>query len=58
MAQRVGPVNVNEEDDDGDLTIISVPTECIGFVTGGSPVVPATMPCMQTRDRFTPGRFF
>jgi len=36
MAQRVGPVNVNEDDDDGDLTIISVPTECIGFVTGKS----------------------
>ena len=35
MAQRVGPVRVEEdEDDDGDLTIIEVPTECIGFVTG------------------------
>ncbi len=38
MAQRVGPVEVDpDEDDDDDLTIISVPTECIGFVTGTSP---------------------
>jgi hypothetical protein len=37
MAQRVGPVNVGEDDDDGDLTIIAVPTECIGFVTGALP---------------------
>jgi len=37
MAQRVGPVEVDpDEDDDDDLTIISVPTECIGFVTGKS----------------------
>ena len=26
-----------DEDDDDDLTIISVPTECIGFVTGTTP---------------------
>ena len=38
MAQRVGPVEVDpDEDDDDDLTIISVPTECIGFVTGTTP---------------------
>jgi len=37
MAQRVGPVHVDPEDDqDDDLTIIPVPTECIGFVTGKS----------------------
>ncbi|CAK0850392.1 unnamed protein product, partial [Prorocentrum cordatum] len=33
-AQRVGPVNVGESHDDGDLTMIAVPTDCVGFVTG------------------------
>ena len=33
MAQRVGPVHV-EEDDGEDLTTIMVPSEAVGFVTG------------------------
>eukprot|EP00756_Hemistasia_phaeocysticola_P017361 Hpha_TRINITY_DN15533_c3_g7::TRINITY_DN15533_c3_g7_i1::g.105248::m.105248 len=34
MAQRVGPVYVDEKDSDDDLTLLKVPTECVGFVTG------------------------
>eukprot|EP00854_Cymbomonas_tetramitiformis_P011146 gene11146-13168_t len=34
MAQRVGPVSVDSDDEDDDLSIVKVPTECIGFVTG------------------------
>jgi hypothetical protein len=34
MAQRVGPVHVDDNDADDDLTIIEVPSECVGFVTG------------------------
>lgn len=34
MAQRSGPVVVNEKDDDGDLTLLHVPQEAVGFVTG------------------------
>lgn len=33
-AQRVGPVHVTAEHDDGDLTMIPVPSSCVGFVTG------------------------
>ncbi|CAE7378069.1 unnamed protein product [Symbiodinium pilosum] len=34
-AQRIGPVHVTpEQHDDGDLTMIPVPTSCVGFVTG------------------------
>ncbi|CAK8986413.1 unnamed protein product [Durusdinium trenchii] len=33
-AQRVGPVHVTMEHDDGDLTMIPVPSSCVGFVTG------------------------
>jgi len=33
MAQRVGPVHI-EEDDGEDLTTIMVPSEAVGFVTG------------------------
>jgi len=33
-AQRVGPVNVSDAHDDGDLTMIAVPQNCVGFVTG------------------------
>lgn len=33
-AQRVGPVHVSQEHDDGDLTMIPVPSNCVGFVTG------------------------
>merc|ERR1719329_720945 len=33
-AQRVGPVNVDVSHDDGDLTMIAVPHNCVGFVTG------------------------
>ncbi|CAE7941071.1 unnamed protein product, partial [Symbiodinium necroappetens] len=33
-AQRVGPVHVDESHDDGDLTLIAVPSSCVGFVTG------------------------
>ena len=34
MAQRVGPVHVDDDDQDDDLTLAEVPTECVGFVTG------------------------
>eukprot|EP00434_Breviolum_minutum_P005674 symbB.v1.2.004998.t1/scaffold288.1/size478366/28 len=34
MDQRTGPVNVTQDDDDDDLTMISVPQEAVGFVTG------------------------
>eukprot|EP00400_MALV-I_sp_L67-5_P000995 gene996-450_t len=35
MMQRGGPVRVDENlDDDGDLTMVDVPTSCVGFVTG------------------------
>lgn len=33
-AQRIGPVHVDESHDDGDLTLIDVPSSCVGFVTG------------------------
>lgn len=33
MAQRVGPVHIDDDGDD-DLTTIMVPTEAVGFVTG------------------------
>lgn len=34
MAQRTGPVNVTEDYNDGDLTMLQVPQEAVGFVTG------------------------
>mmetsp|Transcript_69159 Transcript_69159/g.165842 ORF Transcript_69159/g.165842 Transcript_69159/m.165842 type:complete len:624 (+) Transcript_69159:115-1986(+) len=34
MAQRTGPVMVTEDYDDGDLTMLMVPQEAVGFVTG------------------------
>jgi len=34
MAQRVGPVTIEESGEDDDLTVIHVPTEAVGFVTG------------------------
>eukprot|EP00392_Amoebophrya_sp_AT5.2_P016138 g16381.t1 len=35
MAQRKGPVSVRgDKDDTGDLTLMDVPTEAVGFVTG------------------------
>ncbi|CAJ1425560.1 unnamed protein product [Effrenium voratum] len=34
MDQRTGPVNVTLDDDDDDLTMINVPQEAVGFVTG------------------------
>jgi len=34
MAQRTGPVMVTDDYDDGDLTMIQVPQEAVGFVTG------------------------
>jgi len=34
MAQRVGPVTLEDSDKDGDRTIIEVPQEAVGFVTG------------------------
>merc|ERR1719189_2277110 len=34
MAQRTGPVSVTEDDDDEDLTMLLVPQEAVGFVTG------------------------
>ena len=34
MAQRVGPVTIDENFEDDDLTVILVPSEAVGFVTG------------------------
>jgi hypothetical protein len=34
MAQRVGPVKIDDDNDDDDLTVILVPSEAVGFVTG------------------------
>jgi hypothetical protein len=34
MAQRTGPVTINSDMDDGDLTMLEVPQEAVGFVTG------------------------
>jgi len=34
MAQRTGPVNITEEYNDDDLTMLQVPQETVGFVTG------------------------
>jgi len=34
MAQRTGPVSVRDDYDDGDLTMLMVPQEAVGFVTG------------------------
>eukprot|EP00401_Gymnodinium_catenatum_P073190 CAMPEP_0117488174 /NCGR_PEP_ID=MMETSP0784-20121206/16375_1 /TAXON_ID=39447 /ORGANISM="" /LENGTH=587 /DNA_ID=CAMNT_0005282845 /DNA_START=1 /DNA_END=1762 /DNA_ORIENTATION=- len=34
MAQRTGPVTITEDYDDGDLTMLMVPQEAVGFVTG------------------------
>jgi len=34
MAQRTGPVNITEDYDDGDLTMLHIPQEAVGFVTG------------------------
>jgi len=34
MAQRTGPVTITEDYDDGDLTMLQVPQEAVGFVTG------------------------
>merc|ERR1719203_1570731 len=34
MAQRTGPVSITEDYDDGDLTMLQVPQEAVGFVTG------------------------
>lgn len=34
MAQRTGPVTVTDDYDDGDLTMLQVPQEAVGFVTG------------------------
>eukprot|EP00933_Yihiella_yeosuensis_P051393 TRINITY_DN4931_c2_g1_i1.p1 TRINITY_DN4931_c2_g1~~TRINITY_DN4931_c2_g1_i1.p1 ORF type:complete len:607 (-),score=93.18 TRINITY_DN4931_c2_g1_i1:55-1875(-) len=34
MAQRTGPVSVNDSYDDGDLTMLNVPQSAVGFVTG------------------------
>mmetsp|Transcript_42722 Transcript_42722/g.98902 ORF Transcript_42722/g.98902 Transcript_42722/m.98902 type:complete len:630 (-) Transcript_42722:130-2019(-) len=34
MAQRTGPVIVHDDYDDGDLTMLMVPQEAVGFVTG------------------------
>lgn len=34
MAQRVGPVTIDDATEDDDLTVIHVPTEAVGFVTG------------------------
>jgi len=34
MAQRVGPVTLEDSDKDGDRSIVEVPQEAVGFVTG------------------------
>jgi len=34
MAQRVGPVTIEDDGNDDDLTTIMVPSEAVGFVTG------------------------
>ena len=34
MAQRVGPVTIDDNTGDDDLTVIQVPSEAVGFVTG------------------------
>merc|ERR1719486_660238 len=34
MAQRTGPVTITDDFDDGDLTVLYVPQEAVGFVTG------------------------
>merc|ERR1719215_630954 len=34
MAQRTGPVSITDDYDDGDLTMLMVPQEAVGFVTG------------------------
>eukprot|EP00927_Polykrikos_kofoidii_P031139 TRINITY_DN267_c0_g2_i4.p1 TRINITY_DN267_c0_g2~~TRINITY_DN267_c0_g2_i4.p1 ORF type:complete len:621 (-),score=93.25 TRINITY_DN267_c0_g2_i4:139-1950(-) len=34
MAQRTGPVHITDDYDDGDLTMLHVPQETVGFVTG------------------------
>ena len=34
MAQRVGPVTIDDNSEDDDLTVIQVPSEAVGFVTG------------------------
>jgi len=34
MAQRTGPVTITDDYDDGDLTMLTVPQEAVGFVTG------------------------
>mmetsp|Transcript_41639 Transcript_41639/g.89389 ORF Transcript_41639/g.89389 Transcript_41639/m.89389 type:complete len:635 (+) Transcript_41639:50-1954(+) len=34
MAQRTGPVSITEDYDDDDLTLLLVPQEAVGFVTG------------------------
>jgi len=34
MAQRTGPVSIKDDYDDGDLTMLMVPQEAVGFVTG------------------------
>jgi len=34
MAQRTGPVSITEDYDDDDLTMLEVPQEAVGFVTG------------------------
>lgn len=34
MAQRTGPVKITDDFDDDDLTVLHVPQEAVGFVTG------------------------
>ena len=34
MAQRVGPVKLEDDDHDNDRTLVDVPQHAIGFVTG------------------------
>merc|ERR1719386_104169 len=34
MAQRTGPVSITEDYNDDDLTMLMIPQEAVGFVTG------------------------
>ena len=34
MAQRTGPVHIDDDYYDGDVTMLDIPQEAVGFVTG------------------------
>ena len=51
MAQRVGPVHIEEEDGE-DLTTIMVPSEAVGFVTGSQASFPLNPRLHATQGTF------